>query len=96
MVAAAVILLYVIIGWCILSSALKAKSQFISITLMCIATWIVGQGLVNILVVVQILPVMGVPMPFVSAGGSSLVMCLVAIGVADGLMRSNPQLTISK
>lgn len=96
LVAAAVILLYVIIGWCILSSALKAKSQFISITLMCIATWIVGQGLVNILVVVQILPVMGVPMPFVSAGGSSLVMCLVAIGVADGLMRSNPQLTISK
>ncbi|EFH26966.1 cell division protein FtsW [Gardnerella vaginalis] len=96
LVAAAVILLYVIIGWCILSSALKAKSQFISIVLMCIATWIVGQGLVNILVVVQILPVMGVPMPFVSAGGSSLVMCLVAIGVADGLMRSNPQLTISK
>lgn len=96
LVAAAVILLYVIIGWCILSSALKAKSQFISIALMCIATWIVGQGLVNILVVVQILPVMGVPMPFVSAGGSSLVMCLVAIGVADGLMRSNPQLTISK
>ena len=79
-----------------LSSALQAKSKFISITLMCIATWIVGQGLVNILVVVQLLPVMGVPMPFVSAGGSSLVMCLVAVGVADGLMRANPQLKMEK
>lgn len=96
LVAAAVILLYIIIGWCMLSSALQAESKFISITLMCIATWIVGQGLVNILVVVQILPVMGVPMPFVSAGGSSLVMCLVAVGVADGLMRANPQIAIKK
>lgn len=96
LVASAVILLYVIIGWCIFSSALQTKSKFISITLMCISTWIVGQGLVNILVVVQILPVMGVPMPFVSAGGSSLVMCLIAVGVADGLMRANPKLTVAK
>ncbi|WP_246905621.1 peptidoglycan glycosyltransferase FtsW [Gardnerella vaginalis] len=96
LVAAAVVILYIIIGWCMLSSALQAKSKFISITLMCIATWIVGQGLVNILVVVQLLPVMGVPMPFVSAGGSSLVMCLVAVGVADGLMRANPQLKMEK
>ncbi len=72
-----------------IASALKARSRFISIVLVCIASWIVGQGLVNILVVVQVLPVMGVPMPFVSAGGSSLVMCLAAIGVADSLMREN-------
>lgn len=96
LVASAVILLYIIIGWCILASALQTESKFISIALMCIATWIVGQGLVNIMVVVQLLPVMGVPMPFVSAGGSSLVMCLVAVGVADGLMRSNPRLTAAK
>ena len=96
LVASAVIILYIIIGWCMLSSALQAKSKFISITLMSIATWIVGQALVNILVVVQLLPVMGVPMPFVSAGGSSLVMCLVAVGVADGLMRANPQIKMEK
>lgn len=87
--ASIVIALYIVIGWCLIASALKARSRFISIVLVCIASWIVGQGLVNILVVVQILPVMGVPMPFVSAGGSSLVMCLAAIGVADSLMREN-------
>ena len=87
--ASIVIALYIVIGWCLIASALKARSRFISIVLVCIASWIVGQGLVNILVVVQVLPVMGVPMPFVSAGGSSLVMCLAAIGVADSLMREN-------
>ena len=89
LVASAVILLYIIIGWCLLSSAMQIRVRLASISLICVATWIVGQGLINILVVVQILPVMGVPMPFVSAGGSSLVMCLVAIGVSDGIIRNS-------
>ena len=48
----------------------------------------------QILVVVQLLPVMGVPMPFVSAGGSSLVMCLLAMGVADSFIKSNPNIKL--
>ena len=59
--------------------------------LVCIAVWIVGQAFVNIGVVVGLLPVMGVPMPFVSAGGSSLIMCLGAAGVAISLMKEQPQ-----
>ena len=59
--------------------------------LVCIAVWIVGQAFVNIGVVVSLLPVMGVPMPFVSAGGSSLIMCLGAAGVAISLMKEQPQ-----
>ena len=49
------------------------------------------QAFVNIGVVVSLLPVMGVPMPFVSAGGSSLIMCLGAAGVAISLMKEQPQ-----
>lgn len=93
--ASIVIALYVVIGWCLIVSAIKSRSRFISMVLVCIAAWIVGQGLVNILVVVQLLPVMGVPMPFVSAGGSSLVMCLAAAGVADALIRANLRTLIS-
>ena len=91
-VASCVILLYIVIGWCLLTSALQSTNKLVSISLISIATWIVGQGLINILVVVQILPVMGVPMPFVSAGGSSLVMCLLAMGVADSFIKSNPNI----
>lgn len=90
--ASIVILLYVIIGWCLIVSALQIRNRYASFVLIGVATWIVVQGLVNILVVLGALPVMGVPMPFVSAGGSSLVMCLVASGVADSLMRLNPRI----
>ena len=60
--------------------------------LMCIAVWILGQAMVNIMVVIGLLPVMGVPLPFVSAGGSSLVMCLGAAGVAMSMMRQQAQI----
>ena len=47
--------------------------------------------LLALVMVVSLLPVMGVPMPFVSAGGSSLIMCLGAAGVAISLMKEQPQ-----
>lgn len=89
--AALVILLFVVIGWCMVVMALQSRDRYASMVLMCIAVWIVGQGLVNIAVVVGLLPVMGVPMPFVSAGGSSLIMCLAAAGVSMSMMRAQPE-----
>lgn len=88
---ALVILLFAVIGWCLIAMALQMRDRYASMVLICIAFWLVGQGLVNIAVVVGLLPVMGVPMPFVSAGGSSLIMCLMAAGVAMGVMREHPQ-----
>ncbi|MBW3083609.1 peptidoglycan glycosyltransferase FtsW [Bifidobacterium phasiani] len=89
--AALVILLFVVVGWCMVVMALQSRDRYVAMVLMCIAVWLVGQGLVNIAVVVGLLPVMGVPMPFVSAGGSSLIMCLAAAGTASSMMRSQPQ-----
>ncbi|RIX27662.1 FtsW/RodA/SpoVE family cell cycle protein [Amnibacterium setariae] len=42
--------------------------------------WLVGQAFANIAVVVGVAPVFGVPLPFVSAGGSSLIANLVTVG----------------
>jgi cell division protein FtsW len=42
---------------------------------------IVGQALVNMSVVLGLLPTKGIPLPFVSYGGSSLLVNLVAIGI---------------
>ncbi|PLS27515.1 peptidoglycan glycosyltransferase FtsW [Bifidobacterium parmae] len=88
---AMVILIFVILGWCLLFSAMQAKDRYSAIALMCVATWFVGQALVNIGVVVGIFPVFGVPLPFVSSGGSSMLACLIASGFAAGLMRQQPQ-----
>ena len=90
--AAAVILLFVIMAWCMICLALQGSSRYESMVLVCITVWLTGQGLVNIMVVVGLLPVMGVPMPFVSAGGSSLIMCLAAAGVAMSMMRTHPEI----
>ncbi len=90
--AAMVIAVFVILGWCLVFTALQLKDRYSSMVLMCITAWLVGQALVNIGVVVGLFPVFGVPMPFVSAGGSSMIMCLMTSGVAVGLMREQPEI----
>ena len=52
-------------------------------------SWIMFQSLVNIGVVLGLLPVLGVPLPFVSSGGSALVTTLAAIGVVLAIARGN-------
>ena len=52
--------------------------------------WIIGQALVNIAVVLGLLPVLGVPLPLVSAGGSALITTLTAIGIVLSFARRRP------
>ena len=49
--------------------------------------WIIGQAFVNIAVVLNVLPVLGVPLPFMSSGGSALVANFLAIGVVISCVR---------
>jgi cell division protein FtsW len=49
--------------------------------------WIIGQAFVNIAVVLNLLPVLGVPLPFISSGGSALLAILLAIGVVISCVR---------
>ncbi|WP_217135732.1 FtsW/RodA/SpoVE family cell cycle protein [Leucobacter chinensis] len=51
------------------------------------ATWIAAQMTVNVAVVLGFVPVLGVPLPFISAGGTSLVSALLAMGVVFACIR---------
>ncbi|MBI2955018.1 MAG: rod shape-determining protein RodA [Chloroflexi bacterium] len=51
-----------------------------------IVAWLTFQSFVNIGMNIQLLPVTGVPLPFISYGGSSLIMALVAIGVTESII----------
>jgi cell division protein FtsW len=51
--------------------------------------WITFQAMVNIAVVLSMLPVLGVPLPMISSGGSSLLANLIAIGVVLSIERHN-------
>ena len=52
-----------------------------------ITAWIVGQAIINIGAVIGLLPVTGVPLPFVSYGGTSLVITMAAVGVLLNIAR---------
>jgi cell division protein FtsW len=52
--------------------------------------WVLVQALVNISVVLDLLPVIGLPLPLVSSGGSALVTTLVALGITLGFARRVP------
>ena len=56
-----------------------------------VMVWIIGQALVNIGVVLEILPVLGVPLPLISAGGTALLTTLVAIGIVLSFTRGSHQ-----
>ena len=66
----------------------RARSRFSALTAAGITAWLVGQALINIGAVVGLLPVTGVPLPFVSFGGSSLVIALFAVGILANISRS--------
>src|SRR5690606_27158490 len=70
---------------------LRHPDPFVKITTAAIAAWIIGQALVNVAVVIGLLPVIGVPLPLVSAGGSALIMTMAAIGVVVAFARDEPE-----
>ncbi|MDE0546751.1 putative lipid II flippase FtsW [Microbacterium sp. C7(2022)] len=68
----------------------KTDDPFVRIVAGGITVWIVGQALINIGVVLRVFPVLGVPLPFMSQGGTSLVSVLIASGVLLAFARSLP------
>ena len=54
-----------------------------------VMVWVTLQALINIAVVLRLLPVLGVPLPLISAGGSSLIATLGAIGIVLAVEREN-------
>lgn len=68
----------------------RHTDPFVKIATGAICCWVVGQALVNIAVVIGVLPVIGVPLPLVSAGGSALIMTMAALGVVISFARSEP------
>lgn len=69
---------------------LRHDQPFAAITTAAVAAWIGAQALVNIGVVIGVLPVIGLPLPLISAGGSSLIATLFALGLVLAFARTEP------
>jgi cell division protein FtsW len=82
-----VIALFAVLGYSGFRIAQQAREPFQQLVAGGITAWIVGQALINMCAVVGLLPVTGVPLPFVSFGGSSLVFTMFALGVLGAVGR---------
>lgn len=79
--AALVLSLFVVFAFVGVKIARRAPDRFGMLVATGITAWIVGQAFLNIGAVMGVLPITGVPLPFVSFGGSSLVILLACTGV---------------
>jgi len=79
--ALTVLLIFAVFLWRGIRTSLFAPDRFSKLLSLGIVTSIVAQALFNISVVLSLLPTKGIPLPFISYGGSSLVPTLAAVGV---------------
>lgn len=85
--AGLVILAFLIIGLVGLSTALRAPDPFGQLLAAGVTCWILVQAFINIGAVLGVLPITGVPLPFVSFGGSALVVTMAAYGMLLNIAR---------
>ncbi|MDR2293713.1 MAG: putative lipid II flippase FtsW [Microbacterium sp.] len=85
-----VLVLFGILTFAVISMIRRTDDMFIRIVSGGIIVWITGQALVNIAVVLRLAPALGVPLPFLSQGGTSLLSVLIACGVLLSFARTLP------
>jgi cell division protein FtsW len=85
-----VVMLYGGIAFAGLRIARRVTDTFTRLAAAAITLWLVAQALVNIGVVLGVLPTTGVPLPLISAGVSSLLVTMIALGMLMAFARSEP------
>jgi len=87
----AVVALFVVIAYQGYRIAISAPDTFSGLLACGLTTWILAQALINMMVVTALMPVTGIPLPFISAGGSALTLNLAAIGILLSISRETTE-----
>ena len=82
--------LFAAFGYAAYRLVVRTDEFFVRIAASGVMVWILVQAIINIGAVIGALPIIGVPLPFVSSGGSSLITTLLAAGVLLSFARSEP------
>jgi cell division protein FtsW len=85
-----VVLMFSLLALILFRMIQRARDPFIQITVAGVTCWLIGQALVNMMVVTGLLPVLGVPLPFISSGGSALLASMLALGMLISFAREEP------
>ncbi|SDO76507.1 cell division protein FtsW [Klenkia soli] len=85
-----VIALYGVLAYAGFRIARRSTDRFIQLASTAITVWLIGQAFINMGYVVGLLPVTGVTLPLISAGGTSLVLTLFIVGLLVRFARAEP------
>ncbi|MDY7541752.1 MULTISPECIES: putative peptidoglycan glycosyltransferase FtsW [unclassified Cryobacterium] len=86
--AIVVLLLFIVLAIAFLRIMSTTSHLQVRVTTAAVMVWVVGQALVNMGVVLGFVPVLGVPLPLISAGGTALLTTLIGIGVVLSFARN--------
>ena len=85
-----VILLFGLLAWTGLRIAKRSDTIFLRVVSGGVTCWIMLQAMINIAVAMNMIPVIGVPLPFISVGGSALLANLLGAGLLVACARQEP------
>ncbi|MBC7593902.1 MAG: putative lipid II flippase FtsW [Kineosporiaceae bacterium] len=85
-----VIILFGLLAYSGVRIATRTKDPFVRYSAAGITIWVITQAAVNIAMVLGLLPVIGIPLPLISYGGSSLLVTLVALGLLVNFAKTEP------
>jgi cell division protein FtsW len=85
-----VVALYGVLAYAGFRIARRSADRFVQLASVAITVWLIGQAAMNMGYVVGLLPVTGVTLPLISAGGTSLVQTLFIVGLLARFARSEP------
>jgi cell division protein FtsW len=85
-----VLMLFVTLAYAGIRIASRTKDRFVRYASAGIVIWLLGQALINIGMVLGLLPVIGIPLPLISYGGSALLPTLIALGLLLSFARTEP------
>src|SRR5699024_2594995 len=89
--ASLVVVLFAVLGWFGIRTALAQADPFLSMLAATLTLGIVVQALYNISYVVGLMPMTGIQLPLISAGGTSMVITLGSLGLLANCARHEPK-----
>ena len=81
---------YALLVWRVLRAGLRAADRFGTFLAVGVATLLVAHIVVNLAMNLNLAPVKGVPLPFLSYGGSFILSCFLLLGLAQSVHRHTP------
>jgi cell division protein FtsW len=83
--------LFLVIAYAAIRVAMHTDDPIVRYMSFGLVAWLLGQMIVNVGMVLALLPVIGIPLPLISYGGSALLPTLVALGLLIGFARREPE-----